>query len=142
MRGYVWIALIGSLLWCTACNLPSGVASTFTAQEALDMLAQANLAVTDVEISATNPVVAPDTEVVEVALFQIPSDQGAATGNIFVFASAEQAARYAQLNQTAAFSTAQMTILVFTHQNLHVMLFGQISGERLEAYGTAIRSLR
>lgn len=128
------------VLLVSACTYMPGVQLTWTSQQALDAIKQAQLPLTNVQVSQGGAL--NQADVVDTAVFQIPSGNEEATGNIFAFASAAEAEQYNHTNPSSAFSTPSITLLVFTHNNLHVMLFGKVPGSVLEQYRTAIQSLR
>lgn len=123
----------------TACSSTAMFSHTLTSQQAIDAITNAGLPIKDVEVSKGGALAQSD--VVDVAVFRIPTEQGEATANIFTFASDEQAAQYDKNSQTSAFSTPDMTLMVFSHRNLHVMIFGQVPGNVVQKYATVIRSM-
>jgi hypothetical protein len=137
---YLIVLVLSVLCVITACGGPPP--PHWTSAQAMAAIRAAGLPVEQVHPPEASEIPAPPGT--DALFFVIPVPDGGAKGYIISFPSAAEAEHVRERAQLSPDAAADPTfaIIVFTHDNLCVMLFGITTPATLRQYKAAVQTLR
>ena len=126
----------------TACGGPAAPAAHWTTNQVVDAFRNAGLPVDQVHVPEAGEGL-PATSGTEAVVFHSNHPSGEATGYIFSLSSSTAAEQLGQSSTSIPQpSTNGFAALTFTHDNIYVMVFGQLPEATLRQYEDALKALK